>query len=159
MTQQMWDAKTGQLIPKAVKATAHQAAHLVCSAAIAVGDKYFAFGFTDGTVRIWNSASATAYVCPPAKGSPVSSVTSMSFSPAAEFLFYRCADSQVRVVDLRGHDAAEDMTLLSIPSDRYIVSPLDDTVGIAYLTQRIHCSHFLAPVWAVLFRCGQWLGL
>jgi len=128
------------LIPKAVKATAH----VVCSAAIAVGDKYFAFGFTDGTVRIWNSASATAYVCPPAKGSPVSSVTSMSFSPAAEFLFYRCADLQVRVVDLRGH-AAADTPLPSIPPDGYDVSPLDDAVSIIPNT-RIACRLiFLGP--------------
>jgi WD40 repeat protein len=130
MTQQMWDSKTGQLIPKVVKAIAH----LACSAAISVGDKYLAFGYTDGTVRIWNSASATAHVCPPVHD-PVSSITSMAFSPTAEFLFYRHANSEVRVVDLRGHVVA-DMPLPSISSDEYDVFPPDDVVGaILLLTQ------------------------
>jgi WD40 repeat protein len=134
MTQQIWDANTGQLIPKAVKATAH----LVSSAAIAIDDKYLAFGFTDGTVRIWKSAPATAaHVCPRVND-PVSSVTSVAFSPTAEFLFYRYANSQVRVVDLRGFVAA-DMSLPSIPSDGYDVSPLDDPVGIITLGTRIVC--------------------
>jgi WD40 repeat protein len=139
MTQQMWDAKTGQLIPKVVKANAH----LVCSAAIAVGDKYLAFGFTDGTVRIWNSALATAYVCPPANDR-VSSVTSMAFSPTAEIFLYRYANLQVRVVDLRGR-AAEDMRLPSLPSDGYDVSPRGDAVSIAPDTKLICQIHISWP--------------
>jgi WD40 repeat protein len=139
MTQQMWDAETGELIPKVVNASAH----LACSAAIAVGDKYFAFGFTDGTIRIWNSASATVHVCAPVNDL-VSPVTSMAFSPTSEFLFYRHADSQVRVVDLRGH-AAADTPLPSIPPDGYDVSPLDDAVSITPNT-RIACRLiFLGP--------------